>query len=509
METTSRITVIEGALADFRLDEVLQIVSIGRQYTGVELRDARNLPAGTILVKSGKIVEASASGLTGRAAIYKMIEGRDLHSFHVYRAERPADLPEPIGQVDQLLVDLAARTQAATAKAHTAPTETVPPPPQIRVDNRTAHATGTATTARHTGAAVADRPPVGARPRATTATTTTRTTSGATAPRAATRTTNRATSDRAAPVARARVAEQNPTGAKTNRPSDTFAGEGRRPTSTLDRLLETRGSSRETPIVAIASSKGGSGKTTTALNLALSLARQGRNVVLVDGDINSDIMSAIDGRDRPQMGAYDAVLGNAAMDEVALPTAVPQLKIVPAFGHQLPDAAGLMADLSASWGLLLRTLASNAEVVLVDTPAGMFGATRQILGHCSHVIGVLQAETMAQRSFNMFTTSLYTLPEDERPEVLGIVLNMLQASQPTSVSVLHRAGSELPSNWLFETALPKNPAFLDASEDGVPLHMFDESNPPAVAWLFDCLAREVVDRLQLPTPARKKRRLLS
>ncbi|TPV96284.1 MAG: hypothetical protein B7733_05460 [Myxococcales bacterium FL481] len=503
MKLTNRITVIEGALADFRLDEVLQVVSIGRQYTGVELRDAQNLPAGTILVKSGKIVDASASGLTGRAAIYKMIEGDGLHSFHVYRAERPVELPEPIGQVDQLLVDLAARTEATKARAHVAAADPLPPPPQIRMDappvaapasRGSAHgaADGATTTvhARQSDTGVAPRRARANPPRP----------NGASSSDATVALSPRPDAEHLPP----------PPPAIGSRPSTHVPAERRsHGVPTIARLPENRTPARETPIIGVTSSKGGSGKTTTALNLALSLARQGRSVVLVDGDINGDIMSAIDGRDRPQAGAYDAVLGSVERDAVALQTAVPKLKIVPAFGRQLPDAAQLVVDHSVQWQQLLRGLAEDADVVVVDTPAGMFGPTRQILSCCTHVIAVLQAETMAQRSFNMFTTALYTLPDNTRPEVLGVVLNMLQASQPTSVSVLHRAGAELPAHWLFDTALPKNPAFLDAAEDGVPLHMYDENNPPAVAWLFDCLAREVVDRLQLPVPARKKRRLFS
>ncbi len=75
---------------------------------------------------------------------------------------------------------------------------------------------------------------------------------------------------------------------------------------------------------------------------------------------------------------------------------------------------------------LLGALAERAEVVVVDTPAGMFGTTRAILRGATHVVGVLQAEVLAARSFERFAQGLESLPEGRRPAVLGVLLNMLQ-----------------------------------------------------------------------------------
>ena len=93
---------------------------------------------------------------------------------------------------------------------------------------------------------------------------------------------------------------------------------------------------------------------------------------------------------------------------------------------------------------------------------------------CTHVIGVLQAEVIAQRSFAMFADCLSLLPESSRPRVLGVFLNMLQLRQQTSIDVLVRACEKLPKDWLFETSIPRNAAFLEAAAAGVPLHLFQD-----------------------------------
>jgi chromosome partitioning protein len=261
-------------------------------------------------------------------------------------------------------------------------------------------------------------------------------------------------------------------------------------------------------IVAVASPKGGVGKTTISLNLSLSLARHGYRTVLVDGDINGDVMSSIDARDRPKVGAYDVILEGARLQDCLLRTTIDEYTILPAAGKNLPDPAHLMGDLSGGWFELGQALLADNDVVIIDTPAGTFGPSYSILRACGYIIGVLQAEPVAHRSFSMFLRSLETLHESERPLVAGIVLNMLQTSEEASVEVLRESGVGFPSEWLFDVTIPRNPFFLRASQDGLPLGFIDEKNPPAVAWLFDGLASELAERLQLPAPAPKPRRLL-
>ena len=159
-------------------------------------------------------------------------------------------------------------------------------------------------------------------------------------------------------------------------------------------------------MLAIASPKGGSGKTTISLNLAMSLARQERSVILVDADVNGDVLSAIQGRERAVHGALDVLSGRASTDDALLRTMLPNFKIMPALGQDLPDPEAFYADHTSEWQRMLAALSEQAEIVIVDCPAGMFGPTRQIMGACTHLLGVLQAELIASRSFTMFSRAL-------------------------------------------------------------------------------------------------------
>jgi chromosome partitioning protein len=413
--------VMRGRLKEFDLAQVLQVVGIGRQYTGVEVFDDSTVH-GTIFVKSGKVVHVEANGKAGREALFELFRHSD-GGFAVFRMETPPALPEPLGAVQILLME--ALEHGGRAERRSEPLAAAEPsdPDPRRFDSPTAAG-------------------------------------GYTAP----------------------MQSQPP-------PARTISQAGGR-------------------VVSVVSPKGGCGKTTLALNLAVSLARQGRSVLLVDADVNGDVLSALDSRSRAEVGTYDLVTGAARIEAALLPTMLTKLKIVPAVGRTLPHPELLMMDHGERWQRLMADLSEQAEVVLVDAPAGMFGVTYQLLRASTHVLGVLQAERIADRSFPRFVEALQSLPTEYRPQVLGVVLNMLQTKHEGSLSVMLNACKDFPSEWLFDTTIARHPAFLDATHAGVPLRNLDEYAPPAVAWLFDTLAGEVLDRLKLPVRTRRPQALL-
>lgn len=405
MKDMERIAVMEGELDGFDLAEILQAVGIGRQYTGVELRKADNTLLGTLFIKSGKLVAAASGDAQGKDAfflVFQHVKREPRKFFHVYRTQTPRDLPQPVGNLGQLLLEALERVQNAPPALPQGPA-TLPPP-----DERQASSS----------------------------------------------------------VRRRRI------------------------------------------VLGVISPKGGSGKTTIALNLSLSFARQGRSVILVDADINGDVLHSLQARERAAIGAYDVLLQGAPAASALLPTILPHFRIMPALGHTPLDPAALASERAGAWHELLDELSEQAELVIVDTPAGMFGPALQVAACCTHVLGVLQAELVACRSFNMFERSLALMPAAERPEVAGVMLNMMQTRQSGSVSVLQEACSALPAGWLLDTVIPRSEAFLQAAHEGLPLRLLDESNPPAVSWLFDTLSAELAERLHLELPQPQPRQLL-
>ncbi|MFZ5895886.1 MAG: AAA family ATPase [Myxococcota bacterium] len=524
-----KVGVMRGHLREFDLGQVLQVAGIGRQYMEVEIRD-ESAVVGTIFVKSGKIVRVDTPDAQGREALFRLFRRSD-GQFHVFRMDTPEALPEPLGGVSGLLME---------AWDHLKQVEPASP----RVSSRPPYAEGELPT--HVGLAPPARgsapepsldesgfaphveiAPPGAFAEDASANSPTQSMepnipAPPSVPAEAAALGDVSTSiDVEAPAAPPEISIE-PEPAPAPQPSAVRAVSSppprgttpppatrsvRPPTSEAAPARQARVAAQG-KVVAVASPKGGCGKTTVALNLALSLARQGRSVTLVDADINGDVLSSINARQRCEIGAYDVLLGVASADEALLDTILPHFKIMPAVGGQLPRAEALAGDHSAGWRELLVELSRRSEIVLVDTPAGMFGVTHQILQASTHVMGVLQAEVVANRSFSRFVESLRAMSDDRRPEVLGIVVNMLQTRHAASLAVFQSACADLPGDWLFDNSIPRHRAFLDAAHIGLPLRHLDEQAPPAVAWLFDNLAGEVAERLRLGAVEKKPQPLL-
>ncbi|HVZ34400.1 MAG TPA: AAA family ATPase [Polyangiaceae bacterium] len=486
---------MEGELEGIDLVEVLQVVGIGRQYTGVELRKADQTPFGTVFIKAGKVVSAVAGQARGRDAFFALFAQVATESrkfFHVFRMETPRELPEPVGSLGNLMLEALARSKNGGTPQKTS-SGVMPRPTVVRNDNEPAKSPGAEVappSARQPAPPSQRRPSLASAPQPQRA----------------------AGAEPGSPPARqpssteivARQGTPSSAGARRVALPGKLSGTDSDGSSARER----GGGGKSRVVLGVVSPKGGSGKTTIALNLALSFARQDRSVTLVDGDINGDVLSAIASRQRATFGAIDVLMDKVSPEAALLKTVLPHLRIMPAIGEQLPDTAALLQDHSKGWQKLLRRLSEESEIVIVDGPAGMFGGTRQFLSSCTHVLGVLQAELIASRSFSALERALELTPPAERPEVVGVVLNMLQARHGASVKVLQDACAHLPKGWLLDTAIPRSDAFLDATQEGVPLRLLDEENPPAVSWLFDTLAGEITERLGLEVPERKPKPFL-
>lgn len=542
MNAAERIAVMEGELDGIDLVEILQVVSIGRQYTGVELRRADQSLFGSLFIKAGKVVAAVSGEASGKEAfllLFQRVNQEPRKFFHVFRTETPPELPQPVGNLGNLLLEalerakdappeLPQRTNSGTmpkAEAHEAAAESSVKP-AARVDTVAPPA---APPARPHPVQAAPSPPSSRR----RSTPNMEASGYRVAPSEARRAPSTDSMPRVSvePVARVTVdTVGRPSQEHAARPSnDTVARHGNEPaarpsgsrsavasheahgharTEAAAPAKRTGGDASRRIVLGIASPKGGSGKTTVSLNLALSFARQQRSVILVDADINGDVLSSIGARERAEYGAVDVLLEKASPSAALLRTVLPNFRIMPALGQELPDPALVEEDHNAAWGKLIRRLSEEAELVIIDTPAGMFGPTRQVASHCTHLLGVLQAELIASRSFSMFKRALDALPGEQRPEVVGVVLNMLQSRHGASIHVMQEACAALPRGWLLDTAIPRSEAFLNATQEGLPLRLLDDANPPAVSWLFDTLASELTERLRLHIPERQPIKLL-
>jgi chromosome partitioning protein len=250
-----------------------------------------------------------------------------------------------------------------------------------------------------------------------------------------------------------------------------------------------------TNTIAFSSLKGGVGKTSTALNCAFAFARRGARTLLVDTDPQGAVGLSLEGvAERPGLAASIAKGSPALLDVVK--TRLPELHLLPIGNVDSLDVDRFASD-ARSADALKRLIASSQheyDVVLFDTPAGLGGMTRLALEAVDSVIAVVQCEPLALRSLPRLLELLARLREGGSScSLLGVVGNMSSFRDAVILASLEELWG-LYREQVFDTAIPRDSAFLQASRAGVPLGLLSR-RPPAVAAVFDSLVAEIEGRL--------------
>jgi len=255
------------------------------------------------------------------------------------------------------------------------------------------------------------------------------------------------------------------------------------------------------PVVtlAIASQKGGVGKTTLCVNLAYAMASRGWHTLLLDTDPQGSVGLSLSRKAQDRCGFYDAVHSDLRVDELVQPTRLPELQILTSGQNVSFFDSALDPDRADSEVKeIFRVLGQRGyDLIIADTPAGLSGYTGQILKCADFVVVPQQAEPLGARSIPHVLGALKQLHnEGHKVKLLGILLTMMQNDSEACQSVVEELREILPGDYLLRDVIPRDAEFLEASAKGVPLALLRE-NPPSSAIVFEKLAADLERRMSL------------
>lgn len=250
-------------------------------------------------------------------------------------------------------------------------------------------------------------------------------------------------------------------------------------------------------VIAIANQKGGVGKTTTAINLAASLAVYEKKVLIIDADPQANTTSGLnfspeDGRERT---LYEVMIGKLDIRDALIQTEIPDLQMIPSHINLVGAEIELMDRDRREFALreALAPIRDDYDFIIIDCSPSLGLITVNSLTAADSIMIPVQPEFFALEGLGKLLLTIRLVQADPNPSLTieGFVVTMFDGRTKVHTQVLNELRDHF-KDMVFNTIIQRNIRLSEAPSHGKPAILYDVNCQGSNNYMN--LAREVLER---------------
>ncbi|MEI7998025.1 MAG: AAA family ATPase [Candidatus Omnitrophota bacterium] len=247
--------------------------------------------------------------------------------------------------------------------------------------------------------------------------------------------------------------------------------------------------------IAICNQKGGTGKTTTSVNLSGALADLGKKILLVDMDPQGNTTSGVGiNKNEIKSSVYDVLIHKLAISDVIIPTAYPNLHLLPCNINLTGAEIELVGVLSRETRLkkAIDSVKANYDFIFIDSPPSLGLLTLNSLVAADTIIIPIQCEFYALEGVSGLLNTINLVKDglNSNLNIEGVLMTMADFRTNLTNEVITEIKSFFKEK-VYTAIIPRNVRLSEAPSFGKPIHVYDPTSVGAIKYKE--LAQEVLN----------------